>query len=315
MRSLVILAILLSIPTLVHAQSSAELIEQGVALREEGRDEEALARFEAAYQDLGSGEALAQIALAEQALGRLVESEAHLMSALAETADRFVRRNRAALENALEEVRSGLGDLELHGGPPGAEVWIGDISRGILPFAAPIRVPLGSVRVEIRERGHRTEESSVEVRAGVVARLELTTEPTATPPPPESLVVQPPPEPPVETAPIAAGTSDSVLLPVGIGIASLGVVLLGVATGMMVLREDNARARLTCSDVDPACRGHFQTAVDAEAAGIGLFAAGGLLVGVGAALAIFDLTSRPASEASAFACVPGALSVHCAMRF
>ena len=59
-----------------------------------------------------------------------------------------------------------------------------------------------------------------------------------------------------------SSASASVLLPVGIGVAALGVVLAGVATGLMVVREDSARARLSCVDTDPACRAHFQTAVD-----------------------------------------------------
>jgi hypothetical protein len=102
---------------------------------------------------------------------------------------------------------------------------------------------------------------------------------------------------------------------VGIGVASLGVVLVGVATGLMVVREDSARARLTCSDTDPACRAHFSTAVDAEMAGVALYLAGGLLVGSGVVFVVMDLLGHPADEASALACAPGALSVSCVGRF
>ncbi len=304
MRALFVLSVLFVCPALVHAQTAAELIEHGIALREDGRDEEALAFFEEAYQDIGSGEALAQIALAEHALGRLVEAEHHLVSALAETNDRFVRRNHVALEQALAELRAGLGELEIRGGEPGAEVWIGEVSHGILPLTSPIRVLLGPVHVEIRQSGHAAEESTVEVTSGAVAILEL-----AAPPAPieEPVVVRLEPEP----LPTAIARSEPLQMPVGVAAASLGVVLVGVATGLMVLREDSARARLTCSDTDPGCRAQFQTAVDAEAAGIALYVVGGLFMAGGAVLVVLDLLGHPGERDSARACAPGVLSVSC----
>jgi hypothetical protein len=309
--AVLVLALVLA-PSIADAQSPAELIAQGVALREDGRDEEALAMFEQAYQDSGSGESLAQVALAEQALGRSVEAEAHLVSALAESSDRFVRRNRAALQQALDELRAGIGDLEIHGGTPGAEVWIGDVSRGLLPLAGPIRVPLGTVRIEIRSAGAATEEAEVEVTPGVVAQVELAAAPALVRVVEPVVVAEPEPEPEPEAPPPPAA---SVLLPIGIATAAVGVVLVGVASGMMVVREDAAHARLTCSDTDPACRAQFQTAVDAETAGVALYVVGGALAVGGAVLIALDVLGGASDRSTAFVCAPGVLSVACAARF
>ena len=57
---------------------------------------------------------LAQIALAEQALGRFVDAEAHLREALAAD-DAFIRRHRRLLETARTEYERSTGVLPLEG--------------------------------------------------------------------------------------------------------------------------------------------------------------------------------------------------------
>lgn len=75
---LAVLSISLLCPGAVRAQSVDRLIEQGVSLREDGRDLEALELFQRAYRRSKSVRAPAQIALAHQALGRWIEAERHL---------------------------------------------------------------------------------------------------------------------------------------------------------------------------------------------------------------------------------------------
>src|SRR5262245_7061850 len=58
------------------------LIKSGVSLREQGKDEAALREFQRAHELSRAPRALAQIALAEQALGRWIDAEAHLEEAL-----------------------------------------------------------------------------------------------------------------------------------------------------------------------------------------------------------------------------------------
>src|SRR5688572_1092503 len=55
-----------------------ELIDRGVEQRKAGDDRAALELFRRAFELNGSGQALAQMALAEQALGRWLDAHQHL---------------------------------------------------------------------------------------------------------------------------------------------------------------------------------------------------------------------------------------------
>lgn len=293
------------------AQRRSGLLEQGVALREEGRDADALALFERAYEESHSGQALAQIALAEQALGRLVEAEAHLAEALARTEDAFVRRNRVPLASALTEIRAGLGDLQVTGGVDGAEVLLAGQPIGVLPLDAPLRVVAGEVSVEVRASGHRPFRLSVAVPGGGAATIEVVLErvPSETGSTP---VVITPDEGDHDT-------SASWAMPVGIALLGAGAVGIGVGAGLMVVREDNAQLRQRCSDVDPGCRSAYQSAVDAEGGGIASFVLGGAFLAGGAAVLALDamgvLASSGDASTASVTCAPGPLSFACVGRF
>jgi tetratricopeptide (TPR) repeat protein len=163
--SLLLLLGLLAAPSIAGAQRG-DLISQGISLREQGRDEEALALFERAYADTQAPRALAQVALAQQALGRFVEAEANLEQALTSADDAFIRRNREHLEGALGEIRERLGDLTVAGGVDGAEIFIGGQAVGVLPLDAPVRVVAGSVAIEVRAPGYERFIDTVQVRGG-----------------------------------------------------------------------------------------------------------------------------------------------------
>ena len=82
---------------------------EGRSLRAQGRDAEALALFRDAYGRTGSMRTLARLALAEAALGRWSDAEAHLVEALA-SSDPWVSANRrepaGGLEGSLAQVRA-----------------------------------------------------------------------------------------------------------------------------------------------------------------------------------------------------------------
>jgi hypothetical protein len=305
------LSLLLSV-SLAHAQSPTadELLEHGVALREDGRDDEALAIFHRAYDTEPSAHAMAQIALAEHALGRLVDSEVHLVEALASDTDRFVRRNRELLEQALVEIRTQLSDLTLTGGVDGAEVLVDSIVRGTMPLPGTLRVQAGTARVAVRADGYEPYSRNLIVEAGAPITLDVVLEPV---PVAVATVVEPEPTPappgPMPDRPRAHETNEW-RFPVGIALAAAGVVGIGIASGLMAWREDNARARLTCSDVDPACRAHYGTAVDAETAGIATFVVSGLLAAAGAGLLIWELLDAQGDQGER-ACTPGIGSLSC----
>ncbi len=311
--ALVALAIALAAsPVRAQEPTASELLEYGVALREDGRDEEALAIFERAYGAEASGQALAQIALAEQALGRLVSAEEHLARALEDPDDRFVRRNRPLLEQALAEIRAELTTLTITCDVAGAQLTVGDRDLGTLPLAAPLRVQAGTAHVEIHAPGYRPYSREVIVSAERPASLAAVLEPDAA-------VTAPPPSPPPETPPTEpahTGDARAWRLPLAIGLAAAGVVSVAIGGGLMAWREDNARARLTCSDTEPECRGRYQTAYDAETAGITTFVVGGLLVAAGAGIFVWDLLSQSDGAGEArVTCAPGVLALGCSGRF
>src|SRR5688572_17737468 len=99
MARLAYTALLCSLSVLVFASSEVraaqseadKLIDQGVDLREQGKDVDALEKFKRAYELSKSARALAQMALAQQALGRWLEAEASLQKALEAKNDKWIK--------------------------------------------------------------------------------------------------------------------------------------------------------------------------------------------------------------------------------
>ncbi|HHH29301.1 MAG TPA: carboxypeptidase regulatory-like domain-containing protein [Polyangiaceae bacterium] len=173
-----VLAVSLVSPT-AQAQSADALIQQGLDLRRQQRDAEALQHFQDAYNLNHSAQALAQIALAEQALGNYVEAEVHLQQALAVRGDAWIEARRPQLTQAAQQIGAQLGTVELSGGVPGAQVYVNGIERGTLPAAARIRLRAGSAVIEIRAQGYVPVQRSVMVAAGGTARESIQLIPAA----------------------------------------------------------------------------------------------------------------------------------------
>src|SRR5262245_38202257 len=66
-------------------------IKRGIELRKKGDDEQALREFTQAYQLSKSPRALAQMGVAEQALGRWVDAEVHVERALQASSDGWIQ--------------------------------------------------------------------------------------------------------------------------------------------------------------------------------------------------------------------------------
>jgi hypothetical protein len=177
--SVVALASVLSTSGAAWAEADAlELIREGVALRKQGSDGAALQRFQRAYEIDHDARALAQIGLAEQALGRWVAAHEHLMKALASTTDPWIAKNGATLRTSLEMVGGHVGKLEVLGGSPGAEVRIDGIARGLLPLEAPLILTAGSVTIAVGGTGFVSVERVAVIRAREMTRESF--EPLAT---------------------------------------------------------------------------------------------------------------------------------------
>jgi tetratricopeptide (TPR) repeat protein len=130
-----------------------KLIQEGVELRRSGDDVTALERFQQALELTPSPRALAQVGLAEQALGRWTQAYEHLHKALDAKGDLWTNKHRAALVEALDHVSDHVGKVEILGGSPGAEVRFDGSPRGTLPVVEPILVPTGKVTIDIVSPG------------------------------------------------------------------------------------------------------------------------------------------------------------------
>lgn len=216
---------------LVGASASAQTSQEdpreaaGQSLRAQGRDAEALEVFREVYARTRAPRALARIALAEAALGRWIDAEAHLVDALS-SSDAWIAANRrepaGGLEGALALMRSHLGNLVVRSRTPGATLWIAGVERAELPLTRPLRVSEGTLSVELRAPGHLSTVRSAVIRGGVEAPvsidLDLDAQPTSQAPPthphvPPVVVPDPPPLRPL-------------------GIAALGVGVAGLALGV-----------------------------------------------------------------------------------
>ncbi|MCC7382607.1 MAG: PEGA domain-containing protein [Deltaproteobacteria bacterium] len=152
---------------------SERLVKEGLTFREQGKDAEALERFEAAYGRAKTPRTLAQIALAEQALGRWVRAEQHLTEAMKSGENEWIRSRNAVLVQALETIRGRLGDLEVRSNVEGATIQIDGEVRGTLPLAAPLRVVAGRIHIEVTAPGHLSVARTLDVPAGSLRREEL----------------------------------------------------------------------------------------------------------------------------------------------
>lgn len=156
------------------------LIQRGIELRRAGEDRLALAEFERAFSSQGSVRALAQMALAEQALGLWREANEHLQRALLKD-EPWIVEHRATLEAAAREIRSQLGSLEISCNIAGAEVRLNGAVLGLTPLTSPVPLVAGANVITVSKPGFFEMARQVGVDAGRLSRLNvvLTAHPTA----------------------------------------------------------------------------------------------------------------------------------------
>jgi hypothetical protein len=147
-----------------------ELVTQGLALRRKGDDAAALQKFEQAYEADKRPRTLAQVALAEQALGRWAHAYDHLTEALGEKSDPWIAKHKSTLEDAMKALREHVGKLEILGGSPGAEVRINGATVGSLPLSKPVTLPTGSAAIEVAAPSFTPIQRTTGIRAGQTTR-------------------------------------------------------------------------------------------------------------------------------------------------
>ncbi len=317
---LAVVGLLLLCPTAAAAQPVTEdsLISRGITLREGGDDTQALAVFTQAWE-LGHGpRARAQVALAEQALGRWVDAEAHLVEAMESQTNPWIRRNRAPLDAALAVVRQHLGTVELRGVPTGTALRVeGRELR--FPLEVPLRVAAGAVAVELRAEGFVPWSRTLTVAAGSTETEDVTLERVAP-------VVVPVAAPVVVTVVREVRLGNAIPRIVGLASAGLGGALLIGSTVAWALQLSAAQRwndDVMCLHGDrtreETCGADRSAAESARSAGVVTTVSGLLLGAVGAVLLLTAPPSRTVvtERRGALRCGagPGLLGVSCGTAF
>jgi hypothetical protein len=318
------------------APSEEDLINRGIALREARNDGAALDAFREAYAVKKSPRALAQVALAEQALGRWVQAEVDLGQAIARADDAWIARNKPLLSQALAEIQGNLGSLQLTGGVAGAEVFVNGARAGTLPLAKPLRVNAGNATLEVRAMNYLPSTRTVMVPRRGIAREAVTLVATAAPPAvaPSASADIGGPAPALAPSPLpAAGEPDphegwSVRKKIGLAFGAAAVVSAAVGTTYLFVRDGRAQdfnnAGCGTEALTPPCsflRDREETAVTWIVSGM---VGAAVLGGVSAYLLLWPSGADPgrvarAESAAGFVrCTPsvsGGMSLTCGGRF
>ncbi len=295
--ALLLAGLLLGWPARARADGADALIDQGLDLREHGKDAEALALFEQAFRETPSPRARAQIALAEQALGRWGVAERDLTAALASGTDPWIAKYEEALRGALTTVRTHLGDLIVNGGVVGAQVRVDGVAAAVLPAAGPLRLAVGMHTVEIRAAGYYPFSQPVTIRADAPAAITVEMRARVEEPAPKPVVA--PPQVLAPAAPPPARPPDAV--PVGgtqrvVGIAlalssvaplTLGFVGLGAHASEVSAYNGDTTCPGVSSPAQPAgCQSHIDAADTWQTVSIIGFVAAGALAATGIVIAV-----------------------------
>jgi hypothetical protein len=148
----------------------ASLVAQAVALRLQGRDQEAFDLLARAWQTYPTPRVEAQLGLAAQALGQWVLAEKHLSEALLANQDDWIAHRRKVLEQSLLVVRRKVGTLEVLANVSGASLLIDGQGAARLPLRAPLRLPAGTVVVQVQSPGYLPVQRPVTITGGQLAR-------------------------------------------------------------------------------------------------------------------------------------------------
>jgi hypothetical protein len=199
-----------------------------------------LALFQSAYSAAAQPMILAQIALAEQALGRWLAAEEDLVSALS-THDSWVEANRRVLEKALGVIQSHLSWLAVTTNLDSAELWLDDRNLGRVR-AAPWRTLDGTHELSLRLADGRSSVRSVELTGGERQHFHVEFSELAPPPalgPSATATSAPLPAKPVDSGSAPPATSTRQAL--AFASAAVSVVALAEAVTASLLRADYVR--------------------------------------------------------------------------
>lgn len=299
------------------AEDPEALIARGLELRQQGKDEPALELFRRALAEAPTPRARAQVALAEQALGMWPLAERDLVAALAAEGDAWIQKNRAALDRALGVVREHLGDLEVRGGPAGADVLVDGVRVATLPMTSPARVVTGVHAIEVRAPGHVAVTRTATVSAGGVARETVDLARAAAPPAAASAAgssgdTQRVPGPGAAGSPGPSGLEIAGYAGIGLGVAGVGLGVTGLLVRQSTVSDYNAQCPGVGAAQSPECADKIAAGDRWRTIAIASFVGGGVLGLGGGALLLLAPRARPGATV---ACGPAGAALACQGRF
>lgn len=319
--ALALAGLLLAAPVAAQPRQERTLIEQGRALRREGRNAAALEVFRRAYALNPTPEAAGQIGFAEHALQHWGAASRFLRAALGTPGDPWVAAQRRALEYSLQEVDRHLGSLRVESGTPGATITLDGEPAGTLPMAEAMRVAAGPVVLETRAPGHVTDRREVTVAAGETVRVVVQLAPEAGAPVATPVAVEP--RVVIEPRVVAVPVVTPVVTPAPasnvtrvLGWVSLGFAAAAVGGGVaaMVVRDgagerwnDDSRCLVGGLTREQNCGDDRALVSTAHDLMVGGYVAGSVLA-VGAAVLFIASPSREAPRVSV-GVGPGGVSV------
>jgi hypothetical protein len=310
--------------------SDEEHIRNGVALLANGQEQAAIAEFYVAWSIRPTPRARAQIALAHQALGEWVAAERGLDEALHFTNDPWIQHFRGELEGARELVELHLGWLQVVANAPGATLFVNDGVIGTLPLRDPVRVPAGTIAIEVRHPGLQTLRRTVVVAPSEEAQVRLELEPLASTGSPPGAA-----RPPADAGPLPRASRSRPGPPAGPALADAAdaqrrrLAALGTLSGAGLLTVAGFGAwRVSVIEAEKynndgecvfgaytreqRCGSHRSASLTATAVEWSCFAASGAALAVGEWLLSSTMAWRPAV---AVGCAPTGMGATCAFRF
>jgi hypothetical protein len=266
-----------------RADGTEDMFERAYRYRKDGDDARALDLYRDAYAREPSARALALMGVTEQSLKEWVTAERHLISALEDTSNAWIRTNRVHLERALDDVRAHLGSVFIRG-TDGAAVYVQGEPRGTLPLPSPVRVAHGEVSVQVTAPGRQPFLRTVRVEGTSTEIIDAVLEQVA----PERVAQSELPGSGALRTPLgsdAAGMRERASWRTPVGVVLTGLGAIGAATGTYLLLTGGG-----CAGGEPAAGYTCNTITRRpEAAGWALLGSG---IGVAAAGGIVLLSGR-----------------------
>jgi hypothetical protein len=293
-------------PSRAQATDAEALTTQGIALRRDHKNAEALETFRRAFALAPGPRIQAHLGLAEQSVGQWLEAERDIRAALEAREDPWIVKNRDALEQAVRIVVGHLGWIDVQTAVPDAEIWLNGSQVTRRAPGEPIRVVAGTNVVEVRAPGYLPTMRTLLVLPNTRMTESFALSPLPAPPDREKAAIEargpeaPSTVGPSTSTPGAARTPDaepakglSPVVYVGLAVGGAGV-LVGSVTGLLSLSRAS-KAKEGCHP-DRSCDASSQPDIDASRTLADVANVSFVIGGVGAAVGVVAWLLHPSRK-------------------